>query len=292
MAKEKSISKKTGGRKETSARRSSLPRRKNMPHWQYVVIATLITSIALFGAYHLFLKRLIYTITPCEGVKAYGMCIPRGYSVYGIDVSRHQGEIDWKMLANKNPRQAPVAFAYMKATEGSDHKDKRFDENWAGARENGFMRGAYHYFSTHSTGLAQANMFIRTVETQEGDLPPMVDVEEKPGDKTQFMQELKIFISKVQEHYGVKPIIYTYKKYKNRYLTDRFFDNYPTWIAHYYVDSLTVDKNWTIWQYSDRGTLPGIERDVDINIFNGELHQLENLRIKKGSGTEPEQSED
>lgn len=219
-------------------------------------------------------------MTPCEGVKAYGLCIPKGYSVYGIDVSRHQGDINWEVLARENPTHAPVKFVYMKATEGSDHKDKRFDENWKEAKEHGFMRGAYHYFGTHSTGLAQANMFIKTVDATEGDLPPMVDVEEKPGDKKQFMQELKIFISKIQEHYGVKPIIYTYKKYKSRYMTDRFFDNFPTWIAHYHVDSLTVDKNWTIWQYSDKGTLPGIERKVDINIFNGELYQLENLRIK------------
>ncbi|MBR5455918.1 MAG: glycoside hydrolase family 25 protein [Bacteroidaceae bacterium] len=280
MAKGKSTNNRTGGRKGTSARRSSLPRRKNMPHWQYVAIAILVTAATLFGAYHLFLKKLIYTFTPCEGLKAYGLCIPKGYSVYGIDVSRHQGDINWKVLAKENPTHAPVIFVYMKATEGSDHKDMRFDENWNEAKEHGFMRGAYHYFSTHSTGLAQANMFIKTVETAEGDLPPMVDVEEKPGDKKQFMQELKIFISKIQEHYGVKPIIYTYKKYKSRYMTDRFFDNFPTWIAHYHVDSLTVDKNWTIWQYSDKGILPGIEQKVDINIFNGELYQLENLRIK------------
>lgn len=280
MAKEKSTNNRTGGRKGTSARRSSLPRRKNMPHWQYVAIAILVTAATLFGAYHLFLKKLIYTFTPCEGLKAYGLCIPKGYSVYGIDVSRHQGDINWKVLAKENPTHAPIIFVYMKATEGSDHKDMRFDENWNEAKEHGFMRGAYHYFSTHSTGLAQANMFIKTVETAEGDLPPMVDVEEKPGDKKQFMQELKIFISKIQEHYGVKPIIYTYKKYKSRYMTDRFFDNFPTWIAHYHVDSLTVDKNWTIWQYSDKGILPGIEQKVDINIFNGELYQLENLRIK------------
>ena len=130
-------------------------------------------------------------------------------------------------------------------------------------------------------GLAQANMFINTVNVASGDLPPMVDVEEIPEDKVQFMQELKIFVSKIQEHYGVKPIIYTYKKYKQKYMGDRFFDNYPTWIAHYYVHSLTVDKNWTIWQCSDRGELPGIDHKVDINIFNGELNQLENLRIKQ-----------
>ena len=251
-----------------------------MPKWQYIAIAAIFSATALFGVYHLFIKKLIYTMTPCEGLKVYGTCIPKGYSVYGIDVSRHQGDIDWGMLADRNPKEAPITFAYMKATEGSDHKDTCFDTNWEEAKRHGFIRGAYHYFGTRSTGLAQAGMFTRTVKTESGDLPPMVDVEEKPENPMQFIQELKIFISTIQEHYGTKPIIYTYKKYKNRYLTDRFFDNYPMWIAHYYVDSLTVDKNWTIWQCSDRGDLPGIDHKVDINIFNGEIHQLENLRMK------------
>ena len=123
-------------------------------------------------------------------------------------------------------------------------------------------------------------MFTKTVKLEKGDLPPMIDVEEKPENKTLFMQELKIFITKVEDHYGVKPIIYSGKKYKKRYLNDIFFDRYPTWIAHYYVDSLEVDQNWTFWQCSDRGKLPGINRSVDINIFNGGQSKLDSLRIK------------
>lgn len=283
MAEITKMKKTAGGQKikPSGHRPSSYNSRKHMPHWQYIAISASITAVALFLTYHLFIKTLIYTITPCNGLKVFETCIPKGYSVYGIDVSRHQGEIDWGRLSNENPKEAPITFAYMKATEGSSHKDAQFDKNWEKSREHGFMRGAYHYFSTKSTGLAQASMFIKTVNALDGDLPPVVDVEEKPQDITLFIQELKIFISKIHDHYGVKPIIYTYKKYKQRFLTDRFFDSYPTWIAHYYVDSLTVDKNWTFWQCSDRGRLPGIDRKVDINIFNGELHQLENLRIKE-----------
>ena len=168
----------------------------------------------------------------------------------------------------------------MKACEGSDHKDTRFDTNWEQAKENNFTRGAYHYFSPYSTGLAQAEMFIKTVKLENGDLPPMIDVEEKPENKTTFMQELKIFITKIEEHYGMKPIIYSSKKYKKRYLDDKFFDRYPTWIAHYYVDSLEVDQNWTFWQCSDRGRLPGISKNVDINIFNGTDETIESFKKK------------
>lgn len=272
---------KTGGRKNTSARRSSSRRkRREMPNWQYVAIAAIASSVIMFFAYHLVFKHTLFRFTPCYGIKAYGTCIPKGHSVYGIDISHHQGDINWEKFQKENPKETPVSFVYMKASEGSDHKDTRFDKYWGKAKEHGFMRGAYHYFSPYSTGLEQANMFIKTVKLEKGDLPPMIDVEEKPADKAQFMQELKIFIAKVEEHYGMKPIIYSSKKYKKRYLNDRYFDRYPTWIAHYYVDSLEIDRNWTLWQCSDRGRIPGIGRNVDINIFNGEIEKLNKFRKK------------
>lgn len=281
MAQAKKTIKKTGGRKSTSARRSSSRKKtKDMPHWQYILIATLVSSIAMFIGYHLLFKHVIYRFTTCEGIKTYETCIPKGYEVYGLDVSHHQGKIDWEKLAEENPKEAPISFIYMKASEGSDHKDTRFDINWQKAKEYGFTRGAYHYFSTYSTGLEQANMFTKTVKLEKGDLPPVIDVEEKPENKTLFIQELKIFITKIEEHYGIKPIIYSGKKYKRYYLNDKFFDRYPTWIAHYYVDSLEVDQMWTFWQCSDRGRLPGISRNVDINIFNGTPQALENLKKK------------
>ncbi len=244
------------------------------------LIATAVSFTTLFCAYHLFLKNLINQISPCYGISVYSTCIPKGYSVYGIDISHHQGDIDWKTLHSKNNNDTPISFVYIKATEGSDHKDTRFEDNWNGARQGNLMRGAYHYFSTTSTGIEQARMFIGTVQMENGDLPPMVDVEEIPENEELFKEELKIFIAKIEEHYGARPIIYSGKKYKKRYLTDKFFDKYPTWIAHYYVDSLDVEGKWCIWQCTDKGRIPGIKRKIDINIFNGDLQQLKELCIK------------
>lgn len=281
MAQAKKNTNRTGGRKKSSARRSSSRKKVHeMPRWQYIVIATLVSSFIMFIAYHLAFKQVIYRFTSCNGIKIYGTCIPKGHNVYGIDISHHQGNINWETFSNENPKESPISFIYMKASEGSDHKDTRFDYNWEKARKYGFTRGAYHYFSPYSTGLEQATMFTKTVKLEKGDLPPMIDVEEKPENRAQFIQELKIFITKIEEHYGIKPIIYSGKKYKHRYLNDKFFDRYPAWIAHYYVDSLEVDQNWTFWQCSDRGKLPGISRNVDINIFNGTLKTLENFRKK------------
>lgn len=283
MAEKKKIqNRRTGGRKKTSARRSSSPiaKRSEMPRWLYVCIVALVTAVAAYCIYYFFFRPYFYRFRPCYGHKQYEICLPSGFSVYGIDISRHQGKIDWETFKKNNPTAAPISFIYIKATEGSDFTDINFKENFENARKHGFLRGAYHYFSTHSTGSAQAQMFIKTAKLEKGDLPPMIDIEEKPKDKIKFIQELKIFISKIEEHYGVKPILYTYRKYKTRYLTDQFFSRYPSWVAHYYIDSLGADVEWLIWQCSDIGEVPGITENVDINIFNGSLEQLESLRIK------------
>lgn len=275
--------KKTGGRKGTSARRLSTPvkkKRKEIPSWVYIIFAALLSSMFIAGAYYIFFRPYFYRFRPCYGERHYGICMPLGYSVYGIDISRHQGEINWQQLKNGTPGEAPVSFIYMKATEGSDFTDVNFSNNMANARKHGFTCGAYHYFSPHSGGLAQAAMFIKTVKLRKGDLPPVVDVEERPKDKKRFIQELKIFISKIEEHYGVKPIIYSYKKYKEHYLTEKFFDKYPLWIAHYYVDRLDENIEWLMWQCSDIGTLPGVNENVDINIFNGNKEQFQGILLK------------
>lgn len=205
--------------------------------------------------------------------------MPAGHSVYGIDVSRHQGDIDWDTLKNGNHPDAPISFVYIKASEGSDFKDIKFKENFENARKHGFIRGAYHYFSTTSSGIAQAHLFISMVKLSSGDLPPVLDIEEKPKNKKKYIEEVKIWLKKVEEHYGVKPIIYASSKYKKKYLDDPFFKEYPSWVAHYYIPELNKGEEWLMWQCSDLGVLPGIKEKVDINIFNGSKKQLEKLLI-------------
>lgn len=205
--------------------------------------------------------------------------MPAGHSVYGIDVSRHQGEIDWQTLKAGQHPDAPISFVYVKASEGSDFKDIKFKENFENARKHGFIRGAYHYFSTTSSGVSQANLFISMVKLSSGDLPPVLDIEEKPKNKKKYIDEVKVWLKKVEEHYGVKPIIYASSKYKKKYLDDPFFKEYPSWVAHYYIPELREGEEWLMWQCTDLGVLPGIKEKVDINIFNGSKKQFKNLLI-------------
>ena len=83
----------------------------------------------------------------------------------------------------------------------------------------------------------------------------------------------------VEKHYQTKPIIYTYFKFKTRYLNDSIFDQYPYWIAHYYVDSLEYQGPWKFWQHTDVGRLPGIKGNVDFNIYNGSYYDLRQMTI-------------
>lgn len=281
MAKAKEPIQRNGGRKKTtSARRSSRKKKnKDTPRWIYVITAAFLSFVLVVGSYYVFFRPYFYRFRPCFNHKYYDVCMPAGHSVYGIDVSRHQGEIDWEALKKGNHPDAPISFVYVKASEGSDFKDKKFEQNFENARKHGFMRGAYHYFSTTSSGVSQANLFISMVKLRPGDLPPVLDIEEKPKNKKKYIEEVKIWLKKVEEHYGVKPIVYASSKYKKKYLDDPFFKEYPSWVAHYYIPELRKGEEWLMWQCTDLGVLPGIKEKVDINIFNGSKKQFENLLI-------------
>ena len=92
--------------------------------------------------------------------------------------------------------------------------------------------------------------------------------------------DVKTWLDRVEAHYGVKPILYTSYKFKKRYLNDSIFDSYPYWIAHYYVDSVKYEGKWHFWQHTDVGNVPGIEEEVDLNVFNGTLEELLGMTLR------------
>jgi lysozyme len=282
-AKKTSVTIKVGGRKKKPSRRPSSTRRKKprvMATWKYVTIATLITLSVIAILYKPFIEPAFNRFRRCSEQKIYSTCIPDGYSVYGIDVSHHQGNINWSKLKQGKNGEPPITFVYIKATEGSSHSDKRFETNWKEAKRHGFIRGAYHYFSTESPGDKQARLFISRVKLEPGDLPPVVDVEDEPKNAAAYREELKKFVTALEQHYGVKPVIYTYKKFHERHINNAHFKDYPLWIARYNANDPGIDCKWIMWQCSEKGKLPGIREKVDINVLNGSMEELEKLRIK------------
>lgn len=274
-------------RKTTAIRRSSSPRSKKktqprtMPVWLRNLLAVCIILVFSTGFYWFFIRPYAYRWKPCYGLKGYGVCLPCSYEVHGIDISHYQGKIDWELLTHNKEAKFPICFIFLKATEGGDHGDDTFTENFGQARSHGFIRGAYHYFIPQTDATKQADFFIRTVQLAKGDLPPVLDVETTGKQSPQELKTaVKTWLDRVEAHYGVKPILYTSYKFKKRYLNDSIFNTYPYWIAHYYVDSVRYEGKWHFWQHTDVGTVPGIEEEVDLNVFNGTMEELLELTLK------------
>lgn len=286
--KEKQQRAKAKARAREQAKRKAQRQRERMRRWarirQSEFVHWLLTGIVAMALlvffYYFFIRPYSFRWKPCYGNKGYGVCLPLNYKVHGIDVSHHQGTIDWDAVKATEKGEYPIRFAFMKATEGGDYKDSRFAENFRGAGEVGIIRGAYHFYNPNTDPVRQADFFISQVRLVKGDLAPVLDVERKPRDKVQLQADLKKFLHRLEQHYGVKPIIYTSFKYKTRYLDDPEFDAYPFWIAHYYVDTLSYEGTWHFWQHTDYGTVPGIDTNVDLNVFNGSWEELQRHRLR------------
>ena len=264
-------------RRKARARAWARFRNSGTMHW----ILTAICSVAiLVFFYYFFIRPYSYRWKPCYGFKGYGVCLPVNYKVHGIDVSHHQGTIDWQAVKATETQNYPIRFVFMKATEGGDYKDRRFAENFREAREAGLVRGAYHFYNPNTDPIRQADFFISQVTLEKGDLAPVLDIERKPRNKAQLQADLIKFLNRLEQHYGVRPIIYTSYRYMERYLDSPEFARYPLWIAHYYVEALSYEGSWQFWQHTDYGTVPGITESVDLNVFNGSLSDLQRYVLR------------
>jgi len=252
---------------------------QKLPSWSYWLGAALVVAGYIWAFYFFFVGPTGFRWRALYGDISY----PEGFEIQGIDISHYQGTIDWEELREAKINDCPLRFILIKATEGSDQVDERFADNFKNARDYDFIRGAYHFWSNRSDAQSQAEWFLSKVELQDGDLPPVLDVEKKPKDLPleTFQQNILRWLHIVEDKYHVKPIIYTYRKFKEMYLNEEVFDQYPYWIAHYYVEKLEYHGEWKFWQYTDVGKLPGIEGNVDLDVYNGSFYDLRKLTIAR-----------
>ena len=273
--------KKTTRRGNTRARRRSssfLPRfLRSYPRWAWWIGGLLIVFLYIWAFYYFFVSPTGFRWRALYGDAEY----PEGYEIHGIDISHYQGTIDWEQLKNAMIEGCPVRFIIIKGTEGSSRLDDNFRENFNQARDYGFIRGVYHFWSNKSSARDQAYFFLEKIHLTDGDLPPVLDIEHKPADKSveDFQRDVLTWLHIVEDKYHAKPIIYTYYKFKEMYLSAPVFDDYPYWIAHYYVDKVQYKGKWKFWQHTDAGKLPGIKGYVDFNIYNGSYYDLRKLCI-------------
>ena len=234
---------------------------------KFGVLALLVLAVAVVAASWLHERGLIRLNYPST----------ERYPVRGVDVSHHQGRIEWPAV-----RTAGIAFAVNKASEGADHRDREFGRNWDGARQAGIARGAYHFFTFCTPGAAQAENFISAVGGSFGELPPVADVE-FAGNCRQWESidrirgELRSFLARLEESANVRPLLYFTADAHTRIL-EGHFDAYPIWPRSVLLPlSESRFGSWLFWQFADNGRVPGIDTLVDLNVFRSAQGEFESL---------------
>ena len=207
------------------------------------------------------------TAMACSAPDAPAPAQPNAFALQGIDVSHHQGRIEWEDVAADG-----IDFAFVKATEGTDWIDPRGHSNWQNAKAAGLRVGAYHYYLLCETGASQAEHFIDIVPIDATALPPVIDLEHAQNcglDQTleEVRAEISVMISKLRHHYGQDPILYTTNAFYRDWLQNAFPANL-VWIRDIQTyPELPDGRDWTIWQYSHRGRVAGIDGEVDLNVM-------------------------
>ncbi len=204
--------------------------------------------------------------------------VPAG-PLLGIDISNWNGEIDWEAVKN-----AGVGFAFVKGSESGFAWDRKYAENWREMKRAGIVRGVYHVYKIGRDPEQQANNLIKWLVLEPGDLPPAVDFEKRGEDlppDEKIIADLHVYLDTLEQHYGVKPIIYAIPKFWHAHM-DASFQDHPLWMAHWSdeePEELWGFARWTFWQYTPDGVVDGVEGRVDMNRFAGTRDELQALTL-------------
>ena len=268
---------------------SSKTNRIQVRFWKYLGLIFIFVSLGYVGFQHramisYYLGFISPKTTPesakIREARVYEILQKNPYKILGFDVSEYQGNIRWEDVGFLQD-SVPIHYVFIRATAGNNRLDSKFNVNWQAAKKQGFIRGAYHFYRPNENSLAQAQFFIKTVTLEKGDLPPVLDIENLP--KTQSMDSLKVGLKRwllaVEQHYGVKPIIYSGESYYKDFLK-KDFKGYTFWIANYNFFVETMKDDWMFWQFTDKGMVPGIKGPVDLNLYHGTPKMLEYMRLK------------
>lgn len=195
----------------------------------------------------------------------------------GIDVSHYQGTVSWPAVF-----QAGIQFAFAKATDGLTWTDPQFAVNWPQMKTAGVLRGAYHFFEPADDAAAQAQFFLQTVQLAPGDLPPALDVETVGSTGTALWEGVETWLQTVAAALGVQPFLYMDPTFADENQAPASLAAYPLWIADYGVAEPTLPDGWStwlLWQYSESGTVQGVDSPVDLDLLNGPIANLEALKL-------------
>jgi lysozyme len=217
-----------------------------------------------------------------------GVAAARGMPIQGIDVSRHDGDIDWPAI-----KRSGISFAYLKTTEGGDYADPKFLENWKEAAAAGVRRGAYHFMYWCRPADQQALFFMVNVPNDADALPPVLDLEWNdasptcpgaiPAPKAAAM--IRTVLRAMQARTGKRPVIYTDVTFYRDVLAGGAFADYPFWLRSTASEpqKLYPGRPFVYWQFTATGRVPGIDGDVDRNVFNGTADDWSRWLVQVGA---------
>lgn len=205
--------------------------------------------------------------------------------IRGIDVSHHNGSIDWAKV-----KASGIDFAFVKASQGKSFIDPMFFKNFSAAQNAGLLVGAYHFFDPLIDPVAQANRFLDLLKPFSRPFMVALDLEwAKGGGATepwdaltaqQRNEKVNACLDAIQEPLRTKPFVYTCAPFHNEYLISLALGYYPLWLARY---AKTLPAGWSnshIWQYGEDGTCPGITGPVDLDRSELSLAELTELAVK------------
>ena len=197
--------------------------------------------------------------------------------VHGIDLSHYQGEVFWDAIGDNSK----MAYVYLKATEGGDRIDDKYEQNIELAHKYGLKVGSYHFFRPKTPLKLQLENFKAQCRPSQQDLIPMIDVETKQGlSNDAFRDSLMTFLTMVEEAYHQKPLVYTGTNFYNKYMSG-LMNGYKLMIAQYSSNEpvLNDGNDYMLWQYTGKGHIDGIRGYVDKSRFMGR-HGLREIRYR------------
>lgn len=204
------------------------------------------------------------------------------YKIKGIDVSHHQGNINWEKINIDS-----VKFVFLKSTQGNSYVDSKFKINVKNIRKKNIPIGAYHYYIVKNNPVKQFENFTKHTPKNIINLPPIIDIEfggneelMNENNKESFIRDFTLFEKLISDFYGKKPIFYTSGKLYNLFLKNNF--NNKIWICDFSskrINYVSIEKI-IFWQHSDKGKINGIPTNVDLNVFTGDEKEFQDLITK------------
>ena len=225
---------------------------------------TLVLSLFLIT---FFVYILIENPSKKSSYGDFGVPIPTAYPILGIDISHYQGNVNWEQLKQSKHGQDSIQFVFIKATEGLTLLDDQLLNNAEGATSQKLDFGCYHFFIPDISAKLQAKFFAKQLIQTEFTLKPVLDIE-FDGDfsNERLIDSINVFLDEVEKKVKSRPIIYTYSNFYKEHFKDQLVDEL-IWIAKYgHSCELMNRENVIAWQFSEEGTVNGIEGFVDLNL--------------------------